>query len=59
MGGSASSSFPSTKIVILNNRKLGMIKQWQELVYEGRHSHIDLSGSPDFFKLADAYGVPG
>ncbi|MFC0214492.1 biosynthetic-type acetolactate synthase large subunit [Paenibacillus chartarius] len=47
------------KIVVINNRTLGMIKQWQELVYDGRHSHIDLSGSPDFVKLAEAYGVKG
>ncbi|MFC4100488.1 biosynthetic-type acetolactate synthase large subunit [Paenibacillus xanthanilyticus] len=47
------------KIVVLNNRTLGMIRQWQEVIYEGRHSHIDLSGSPDFVKLAEAYGVKG
>lgn len=47
------------KIVVLNNRTLGMIRQWQELIYDGRHSHIDLSGSPDFVKLAEAYGVLG
>ncbi|MDU4698465.1 MULTISPECIES: biosynthetic-type acetolactate synthase large subunit [Paenibacillus] len=47
------------KIAVINNRTLGMIKQWQELVYDGRHSHIDLSGSPDFVKLAQAYGVRG
>ncbi|WP_239615915.1 biosynthetic-type acetolactate synthase large subunit [Cohnella mopanensis] len=46
------------KIVILNNETLGMIKQWQELIYDKRYSHIDLSGSPDFVKLANAYGVP-
>ncbi|CAI6084522.1 biosynthetic-type acetolactate synthase large subunit [Cohnella sp. JJ-181] len=47
------------KIVVINNRTLGMIKQWQELVYEGRFSHIDLGGSPDFVLLAEAYGVKG
>jgi len=47
------------KIVVINNQTLGMIKQWQELIYEGRFSHIDLSGSPDFVKLAEAYGVKG
>ncbi|WP_217597100.1 biosynthetic-type acetolactate synthase large subunit [Cohnella sp. GbtcB17] len=47
------------KIVVINNRTLGMIKQWQELVYEGRYSHIDLGGSPDFVLLAEAYGVKG
>jgi len=45
------------KIVVLNNGTLGMIKQWQELIYDRRYSHIDLSGSPDFVKLAEAYGV--
>ncbi|MBB6632528.1 biosynthetic-type acetolactate synthase large subunit [Cohnella thailandensis] len=47
------------KIAVFNNRTLGMIRQWQELIYEGRYSHIDLSGSPDFVKLAEAYGVKG
>jgi acetolactate synthase I/II/III large subunit len=45
------------KIVVINNQNLGMIKQWQEIVYDRRYSHIDLSGSPDFVKLAEAYGV--
>jgi len=47
------------KIAVLNNGVLGMIKQWQDLVYDGRHSHIELGGSPDFVKLAEAYGVKG
>ncbi|OWR28128.1 acetolactate synthase, large subunit, biosynthetic type [Saccharibacillus sp. O23] len=47
------------KIVILNNQVLGMVRQWQELIYENRYSHIDLAGSPDFVKLAEAYGVKG
>ncbi|WP_240647531.1 biosynthetic-type acetolactate synthase large subunit [Paenibacillus nanensis] len=47
------------KIAVINNGTLGMIRQWQELIYEGRYSHIDLSGSPDFVKLAEAYGVKG
>lgn len=47
------------KIAVFNNRTLGMIRQWQELIYEGRYSQIDLSGSPDFVKLAEAYGVKG
>ncbi|NBC70613.1 biosynthetic-type acetolactate synthase large subunit [Paenibacillus sacheonensis] len=47
------------KIVILNNQVLGMIRQWQELIYDNRFSHMDLSGSPDFVKLAEAYGVRG
>ncbi|SDW57024.1 biosynthetic-type acetolactate synthase large subunit [Paenibacillus sp. CF384] len=47
------------KIVILNNQVLGMIRQWQEIIYDNRFSHMDLSGSPDFVKLAEAYGVKG
>ncbi|QMV43425.1 biosynthetic-type acetolactate synthase large subunit [Cohnella cholangitidis] len=47
------------KVVIINNQVLGMVRQWQELIYDNRYSHIDLSGSPDFVKLAEAYGVKG
>jgi acetolactate synthase-1/2/3 large subunit len=47
------------KIVVINNQVLGMVRQWQEILYNNRESHIDLSGSPDFVKLAEAYGVKG
>lgn len=47
------------KIVVINNQVLGMVRQWQEIIYENRLSHIDLAGSPDFVKLAEAYGVKG
>jgi acetolactate synthase I/II/III large subunit len=47
------------KIVIINNHCLGMVRQWQELFYDNRYSHIDLSHSVDFVKLADAYGIKG
>ncbi|WP_336772874.1 biosynthetic-type acetolactate synthase large subunit [Paenibacillus sp. MMO-58] len=47
------------KIVVLNNRVLGMVRQQQELMYENRLSQIDLAGSPDFVKLAEAYGLKG
>ncbi|TXK85248.1 biosynthetic-type acetolactate synthase large subunit [Paenibacillus sp. N3.4] len=47
------------KIVIINNQVLGMVRQWQEIIYDNRYSHIDLAGSPDFVKLAEAYGVKG
>jgi acetolactate synthase-1/2/3 large subunit len=47
------------KIVVINNQVLGMVRQWQEIIYENRESHIDLAGSPDFVKLAEAYGVKG
>ncbi|MFF2091108.1 biosynthetic-type acetolactate synthase large subunit [Paenibacillus sp. NPDC058174] len=47
------------KVAIINNQVLGMVRQWQELIYDNRYSHIDLAGSPDFVKLAEAYGVRG
>ena len=47
------------KIVILNNGFLGMVRQWQELFYHGRYACTELSGAPDFVKLADAYGAVG
>ncbi|MDF2813848.1 MAG: ilvB [Paenibacillus sp.] len=47
------------KVVIINNQVLGMVRQWQEIIYNNRYSHIDLAGSPDFVKLAEAYGVKG
>ncbi|MBW7475300.1 biosynthetic-type acetolactate synthase large subunit [Paenibacillus oenotherae] len=47
------------KIVVINNQVLGMVKQWQEIIYDNRFSHIDLKGSPDFVKLAEAYGITG
>ncbi|WP_238392505.1 biosynthetic-type acetolactate synthase large subunit [Paenibacillus antri] len=47
------------KIAVLNNQVLGMVRQWQEIIHGQRFSHIDLAGSPDFVKLAEAYGVKG
>ncbi|MBF0401324.1 MAG: biosynthetic-type acetolactate synthase large subunit [Magnetococcales bacterium] len=47
------------KIVILNNGFLGMVRQWQELFYERRYAHTDIAVSPDFVKLAEAYGALG
>lgn len=47
------------KVVVINNQVLGMVRQWQELIYDNRYSHINLEGSPDFVKLAEAYGVKG
>ncbi len=46
------------KIVVLNNHYLGMVRQWQELFFDGRESGVDLEGNPDFCKLAAAYGIP-
>ena len=48
------------KIICLNNQALGMVKQWQDMQYGGRHSHSTYSESlPDFTKLAEAYGHVG
>ncbi|HHX49098.1 MAG TPA: biosynthetic-type acetolactate synthase large subunit [Clostridiales bacterium] len=44
-------------IVILNNKTLGMVRQWQTLFYEKRYSQTTLDRGPDFVKLADAYGI--
>ncbi len=48
------------KIICLNNQALGMVKQWQDMQYGGRHSHSTYAESlPDFTKLAEAYGHVG
>ncbi|HEY8346174.1 MAG TPA: biosynthetic-type acetolactate synthase large subunit [Symbiobacteriaceae bacterium] len=48
------------KIVVLNNGYLGMVRQWQQMFYKGRYSEVDIRrGSPDFVKLAEAYGIRG
>ncbi len=47
------------KIVSLNNRYLGMVRQWQQVEYEGRYSHSYMDALPDFVKLAEAYGHVG
>ena len=47
------------KILNLNNAQLGMVKQWQDMIYEGRHSHSYMDSLPDFVKLAEAYGHVG
>lgn len=45
--------------VIFNNQTLGMVRQWQNLIYEKRFSQTDLDRGPDFVKLANAYGIDG
>jgi acetolactate synthase-1/2/3 large subunit len=45
------------KIALLDNKKLGMIRQWQEIIYGGNYHSSTLLG-PDFVKLADAFGIP-
>ncbi|MEX0644287.1 MAG: thiamine pyrophosphate-dependent enzyme, partial [Parvularculaceae bacterium] len=47
------------KVMILNNRYLGMVRQWQELLHGGRYSHSYSDSLPDFVKLAEAYGAVG
>ncbi len=47
------------KIIILNNQFLGMVRQWQELFYDRRYAATEFSMTPDFVKLAEAYGAKG
>ena len=47
------------KIICLNNGSLGMVRQWQDMNYESRHSHSYMESLPDFVKLAEAYGHVG
>jgi acetolactate synthase-1/2/3 large subunit len=57
LGTIAQENLP-VKIVVMNNRFLGMVRQWQELFFEKRYSFTEIF-SPDFVKVADAYGIPG
>jgi acetolactate synthase-1/2/3 large subunit len=47
------------KVAILNNRYLGMVRQWQDLFYKGRKFGVDLERDPDFVKIAEAFGATG
>ena len=47
------------KVVIMNNRFLGMVRQWQELFYENRQSQVEGNGPAYFVKLAEAFGAVG
>jgi acetolactate synthase-1/2/3 large subunit len=47
------------KIVILNNKYLGMVRQWQQLFYDKKYVSTDIDVAPDFVKLAEAYGAIG
>jgi acetolactate synthase-1/2/3 large subunit len=47
------------KIFIMNNGYLGMVRQWQELFWDRRYSHVDMGRFPDFVKLAEAHGATG
>ncbi|HYU21095.1 MAG TPA: biosynthetic-type acetolactate synthase large subunit [Chloroflexota bacterium] len=46
------------KVAVINNASLGMVRQWQELFYAGNYQAVDLTGPPDYVKLAQAYGIP-
>ncbi|MCU6662907.1 MAG: acetolactate synthase 2 catalytic subunit [Silvania sp.] len=47
------------KIVLLDNQRLGMVRQWQQLFFEERYSETTLTDNPDFLVLASAFGIPG
>jgi acetolactate synthase-1/2/3 large subunit len=47
------------KVFVMNNGYLGMVRQWQELFWDRRYSHVDMGQWPDFIKLAEAYGATG
>ncbi|WP_343192334.1 biosynthetic-type acetolactate synthase large subunit [Buchnera aphidicola] len=49
----------SILIINLNNKSLGMVKQWQDMIYSGRHSHSYMKSLPNFVKLAESYGHIG
>jgi acetolactate synthase-1/2/3 large subunit len=49
----------NTKVVIMNNNYLGMVRQWQDLFFKHNYSSVDMEGNPDFVKLAEAYGAKG
>jgi acetolactate synthase I/II/III large subunit len=47
------------KVFLMNNGVYGMVRQWQELFWDGRYSSIDMGNTPDWVKLADAFGATG
>ena len=47
------------KVFIMNNGYLGMVRQWQELFWDKRYSHVDMGQYPDYVRLAEAYGATG
>ncbi len=49
----------AVKVLIMNNGCLGMVRQWQELFWQKRYSHVHMGDYPDFVKLAEAYGATG
>lgn len=49
----------NVKVIILNNKFLGMVKQWQDLFFDKRYASTSIPAQPDFVKLAEAYGIKG
>lgn len=49
----------NTKVIIMNNNYLGMVRQWQEIFYDRAYSSVEMECSPDFVLLAEAYGATG
>ena len=47
------------KIIVINNRYLGMVRQWQNIFYDNRLSGVDLEGNPNFVQIAKSYGIKG
>ena len=47
------------KVFLMNNGYFGMVRQWQELFWEGRYSSVEMGPSPDWPKLAEAFGAKG
>jgi acetolactate synthase-1/2/3 large subunit len=47
------------KVLIINNKYLGMVRQWQQLFFDNRESGVDMMGNPDFVKIGEAYGIKG
>ena len=45
------------KILVMGNKYLGMVRQWQDMFYDKRYSGVDLEGNPDFVKLAGSFGI--
>lgn len=57
--GTLARSGAKVNIVLIDNGYLGMVRQWQELFHDRNYSSVDLLGSPDFVKIAEAYGIEG
>ena len=46
------------KILVIDNKYLGMVRQWQQLFWDRRYSEVDLYDNPDFVRIGEAYGIP-